>query len=178
VRRARQIAFGLLAAEVVVLIVTGIALYFRYRPTAAQAWNQPLLQVDIQQAGRIRIVHHVASTLALYTSVIAAVLLLVGGRAGRWRWIGLPILVAAVSYTGYLLPWDQLALWAVTVGTNLDGYGALFGDQVKFVIIDGVEISPGTLISWLLVHMLVLGPAVAVLVGFGWRRASKPDGVT
>ena len=47
-------------------------------------------------------------------------------------------LTLLLSFTGYLLPWDQLALWAVTVGTNMMGYTPVFGDQVKFVLA-GVE---------------------------------------
>ncbi len=42
-----------------------------------------------------------------------------------------------LSFTGYLLPWDQLAIWAVTVGTNMMGYTPVFGRQVKFVLIGG-----------------------------------------
>ena len=49
-------------------------------------------------------------------------------------------LTLLLSFTGYLLPWDQLALWAVTVGTNMMGYTPVFGSQVRFVLLGGVEI--------------------------------------
>ena len=52
-----------------------------------------------------------------------------------------------LSFTGYLLPWDQLALWAVTVGTNMMGYTPVFGDQVRFVLLGGVEIGTDTLLA-------------------------------
>ena len=45
------------------------------------------------------------------------------------------LLTLLLSFTGYLLPWDQLALWAVTVGTNMMGYTPVFGDQVRFVLL-------------------------------------------
>ena len=56
--------------------------------------------------------------------------------------IGVLLLVFTMllSFTGYLLPWDQLALWAVTVGTNMMGYTPVFGSQVRFVLLGGVEI--------------------------------------
>jgi quinol-cytochrome oxidoreductase complex cytochrome b subunit len=47
-------------------------------------------------------------------------------------------LTLLLSFTGYLLPWDQLALWAVTVGTNMMGYTPVFGEEVSFVLLGGV----------------------------------------
>ena len=44
-------------------------------------------------------------------------------------------LTLLLSFTGYLLPWDQLALWAVTVGTNMMGYTPVFGSSVKYVLL-------------------------------------------
>ena len=56
-------------------------------------------------------------------------------------------LTLLLSFTGYLLPWDQLALWAVTVGTNMMGYTPVFGTQVRFVLLGGVEIGTDTLLA-------------------------------
>jgi len=53
-------------------------------------------------------------------------------------------LTLLLSFTGYLLPWDQLALWAVTVGTNMIGYTPVFGSQVRFVLLGGAEIGTNT----------------------------------
>ncbi len=50
------------------------------------------------------------------------------------------------------------------------GYRPLLGSQVRFVLIDGVEVSPGTIVGWLLVHSLVLGPLLMSLVVLAWRR--------
>ena len=61
-----------------------------------------------------------------------------------------------LSFTGYLLPWDQLALWAVTVGTNMMGYTPVFGEQVRFVLLGGVEIGTDTLLRWYVLHVLLL----------------------
>ena len=96
--------------------------------------------------------------------------------AGGRRWVG-PALGAGIavttllaSFTGYLLPWDQLALRAVRVGTNLRGYTALFDPVVRFVLIGGVEVSPGTVLTWLFVHALVLGPLLIGLLVLTYRR--------
>ena len=50
------------------------------------------------------------------------------------------LLTLLLSFTGYLLPWDQLALWAVAVGTNMMGYTPVFGKEVRFVLLGGAEI--------------------------------------
>ena len=54
--------------------------------------------------------------------------------------IVLLLLTLLLSFTGYLLPWDQLSLWAVTVGTNMAGYTPVFGNQVRFVLLGGNDI--------------------------------------
>lgn len=86
------------------------------------------------------------------------------------RGAGIAITALAASFTGFLLPWDQLALWSVTVGSHVQGYGLLFGPTVRFAIVNGVEVSPDTIVLWLLIHSLLLGPALVALLVFAWRR--------
>ncbi|HVF14247.1 MAG TPA: cytochrome b N-terminal domain-containing protein [Acidimicrobiales bacterium] len=178
--RARSILLRILGAEVAVLVLTGIALFFLYRPTADMAWGEDLFTqtVDwsVRSAHGLRLLHRLASIVAFPTAIASGVLVGLGGRAGVRRGagvalgVGLVVVTLGASFTGYLLPWDQLALWAVTVGTNLRGFTPLFGDEVRFVLIGGVEVARTTMVRWLLVHMLVLGPALAALVALAWRR--------
>lgn len=78
----------------------------------------------------------------------------------------------ALIYTGFLLPWDQLALWSVTVGTDYQGMlSAAFSAEVRFVFIGGVEISQATLRLWLLVHTVVLTVVFAGLLALAARDA-------
>ena len=86
------------------------------------------------------------------------------------------LVVVAASVTGYLLPWDQLALFAVTVGTNISGYTWLRDGSVRFVLMDGTEIAPATLFKWLLLHAVVLGGALAAFLVMAWRRARAGAG--
>ena len=94
--------------------------------------------------------------------------------ASRWTGplfgAGIPITTLGAFFTGFLLPGDQLALSAVTVGSTARGYTVLFDQVVLFVLIGGVEISPSTLIRWLGVHILVMGSALGALLLVGWRR--------
>jgi quinol-cytochrome oxidoreductase complex cytochrome b subunit len=83
------------------------------------------------------------------------------------------VLGLALSFTGFLLPWDQLALRAVTVGTNFRGmFSAAFDSQVKFVIVGGREISQATIRTWFIVHAAVLPVALAVSLAALRRRSS------
>ncbi len=159
-------------------MVTGVALYFLYVPTASQTWTD-IGQVDdggVSLAYGLRIVHRLTSHVAVPTAVAAGVLVALRAGAGARRWtgvslaVGLAVTVLAASFTGFLLPWDQLALWAVTVGSSIRGYGILFDSSVRFVLAGGVELETGTVIRWLLVHAVVLGPLLAVLVALAWRR--------
>lgn len=181
--RARTIVLWALTAEVVVLSVTGVALYFLYRPEAAAAWTDTYgvgsaLGREVRVAHLAQDLHRVAAWLALPTSIVAAVLLALRTRPtervapGLATGVGLVLVVVAATLTGYLLPWDQLALFAVTVGTNITGYTWLRDDTVRFVLMDGTEILPRTLLKWFVLHV-VLGVAVVGLTALGWRRARR-----
>ena len=179
VSRAWSILLGVLSVEIAVLVVTGIALWFLYRPTADQAWVDVVTESydwDVGIGLGLRLVHRLASGFAVPTALAVGIVL----ALRRWehvrRWgatalgAGIAVTTLAASFTGFLLPWDQLALWSVTVGLDVRGYSILFGPTVRFAIVGGVEVSPDTLILWLLVHSLVLGPALVGLVVFAWRR--------
>jgi quinol-cytochrome oxidoreductase complex cytochrome b subunit len=177
--RARSVLLTVLAIEIAVLVVTGIALWFAYRPTASQAWGDPVAEAyswEVRAALGLRLVHRLASGFAVPTALGVGIIVAFSRQAHvrRWRATALGAGIAgttlAASFTGFLLPWDQLALWSVTVGSNFGGYGILFSSTVRFAIVGGVEVSPDTIIRWLLIHSLVLGPALIGLVVLARRR--------
>ena len=166
---ARVWLWRAVVAVVVVLLVTGIWLTFFYRPSPQGSFGQPAPDGD----QLLRVVHRVSSATVVPLSLLTAA---VNVSARRRSWpaaASLFLLVAAASFTGYLLPWDQLALWAVTVGTDMRGmFPALFDDRVKFVLIGGVEVDQGTLRSWFIVHAAVLPVLLtACLVALRRERA-------
>lgn len=151
VAQARTIVLWALTAAVVVLAATGVALYFAYRPDSAASWpdvSGPLWN-DITFGSVVRDVHGWAAWLALPTAVVAGVPLARRARPtervapGLATGVGLVLVVVAASVTGYLLPWDQLALFAVTVGTNISGYTWLRDGSVRFVLIGRHRDRPG-----------------------------------
>lgn len=179
----RRVGVLMLTVEVAVLVVTGAVLFFVYRPeavasTAVYATHRSLTFSQVMVRA-----HRWTAWAAVLTSIATAILL-VAEAGARWhgparRRIGLvtgPVILVTVIasvITGALLPWDQLALWAVTVGSNIRGYRPLFGDQVRFVLIGGAEVASGTLLTWLFVHAALTVPLLAALWASRNRRRSS-----
>jgi quinol-cytochrome oxidoreductase complex cytochrome b subunit len=153
----RLVVVAALAVQVALLAITGVVLVLFYRPAApspAQAWSVVQL---------VRVVHRVMSMLLLPSAVVGAVVMAIRPRRGVAAATALAVTAAAATFTGYLLPWDQLALWAVTVGSRIEGYRWVFDDRVRFVLLGGTEVGTDTITRWLAVH-LALGLAAAALV--------------
>jgi quinol-cytochrome oxidoreductase complex cytochrome b subunit len=84
----------------------------------------------------------------------------------QFNWVigvGLLVLTLLFSFTGYLLPWDQLALWAITVGTNIAGYVPLMGDKARQILLGGPDVGGNALLRFYVLHIYVL-PALLILL--------------
>src|SRR5437016_3159143 len=92
--------------------------------------------------------------------------------------VNLLTLTLLLSFTGYLLPWDQLSLWAVTVGTNMMGYTPVFGGQVKFVLLGSKEISGETLLRRYVLHVLLLPFVIVIFMAVHFWRVRKDGGIS
>jgi quinol-cytochrome oxidoreductase complex cytochrome b subunit len=99
----------------------------------------------------------------------------------QFNWcVGVMLLVMTLllSFTGYLLPWDQLAFWAVTVGTEMAGYVPFIGDSVQEVMLGGPVVGAATLLRFYVLHVAVL-PTIIVIVLmvhlWRWRKDSMLD---
>jgi quinol-cytochrome oxidoreductase complex cytochrome b subunit len=164
----------MLAGTLVVLAVTGVWLWFRYVPSASAAWSELHLTGDTQ--GWIRPTHRIASWFTILLATIALVMVigrrLHRGRSGIIAGVGLVVTALAASFTGHLLPWDQLALWAVTVGNDVKGVQAIFRGEIKYILIGSHEVSPGTYRVWAISHVVV-GVLVAVTVVLVWLRTRR-----
>ena len=177
---ATRIAVGVVAALFVVLLVTGLLLTFRYRPDVSEAYASASGISYHAPAFGARRIHRYASFLfvaAVGGLAISSIgLFLVRRRAVFTAYpVIAGIAALAASFTGFLLPWDQLSLWAVTVGTNMQGYTHILrGHEVKFVLIGSREIQTADLSRWFWLHAVALpGVIVAILIAlaFATRRA-------
>jgi quinol-cytochrome oxidoreductase complex cytochrome b subunit len=169
----------------ILLTVTGIFLMFFYRPTAAQAWDDIYtLQTSVTFGLLVRNMHRWAAHLMVISVFLHMARVFYHGaykppREFNWV-IGVVLLTLTLllSFTGYLLPWDQLALWAVTVGTNMMGYTPVFGNQVRFVLLGGAEIGTDTLLRWYVLHVLMLPFVIVIFMAIHFWRVRKDGGVS
>ena len=86
-------------------------------------------------------------------------------------------LTLLLSFTGYLLPWDQLALWAITVGTNMIGSAPVLGEQTRFVLIGGFEVGPNALIRFYTLHVIGLPLLAAIFMAVHFWRIRRDGGM-
>ena len=85
---------------------------------------------------------------------------------------------ACSSFTGYLLPWDQLAIWAVTVGGNMAGYTPVIGAQAKFGLFAGLEATTATLLRFYVLHVLFLPFIIVIFMAVHFWRVRKDGGIS
>ncbi len=160
-----------------ILTVTGIFLMFFYVPSPANAYGDiQTIQNEVAFGQFLRNAHRWAAHLMVLA--VAAHLARVFYRGAykppkEFNWvIGVVLLVLTLllSFTGYLLPWDQLAYWAVTVGTAMAAWVPLVGDQVQELMLGGPTVGSATLLRFYVLHVAVLPLAlVSVLTVHIWR---------
>ncbi len=167
------------------LVASGVYLMFFYVPSPASAYtNIQTIQNEVPFGQYVRNVHRWSAHLMVLA--VAAHMGRVFFRGGykaprQFNWvIGVILLVLTLllSFTGYLLPWDQLAFWAVTVGTEMAGYVPVIGDQVKEVLLGGPTVDSSTLLRFYVLHVAVL-PTVIIFVLmihlWRWRKDAMFD---
>jgi quinol-cytochrome oxidoreductase complex cytochrome b subunit len=83
-----------------------------------------------------------------------------------------------LSFTGYLLPWDQLAFWAITVGTSIAGYAPVFGKQIKFILLGDSTVGQEALLRFYVLHVAVLPAILSLLTAIHFWRIRKDGGLS
>jgi quinol-cytochrome oxidoreductase complex cytochrome b subunit len=87
------------------------------------------------------------------------------------------LLTLGLSFTGYLLPWDQLAYWAITVGTSIAGYAPVIGQKLKFMFLGGHVVGESALIRFYVLHVVLLPVAAIMLIALHMWRVRKDGGL-
>jgi len=87
-------------------------------------------------------------------------------------------LTIMLSFTGYLLPWDQIAYWAITIGTNMAGYAPLFNTPSKLLLLGGLEVGQNTLLRFYVLHIMVFPLAAAIFLAVHFWRIRKDGGIS
>lgn len=179
--------FGLGGMAIVLICVqyfTGLLLRFFYVPSPGRAYDSIIsLQNDVLFGQLIRNLHHWSAVILLIITFLHFLRVFFtsafhGKRQFNWV-IGLSLLIIIIfsNFTGYLLPWDQLSYWAVTVSTNMLEYIPLFGNTLKEILIGGKEIGETTLLIFYNFHTGILPIALMLIMAFHFWRVRKAGGV-
>jgi quinol-cytochrome oxidoreductase complex cytochrome b subunit len=151
-------------------IVTGILLTIYYVPTPDHAYDSvQYITTQIPAGWLIRGLHHWGASAMVILVVLHMLRVIFYGaykfpREVTWfSGVFLLLVVIGFGFTGYLLPWDQKAYWATTVGTSIAGTPPLIGDWILLIVRGGEELSAITLARFFGVHVWVL-PATLLLL--------------
>jgi cytochrome b-561 len=178
------------AALLLLLTVSGLPLLFLYIPSVERAYASVKdIEYVITFGFWIRAVHRISAHLMVAVVFLHMARVFLTGAykngAGRgqrreWNWVlGVAMLLSTLflSFTGYLLPWDQLAFWAVTVGTNIASSIPWIGQTIRELLIGGRAIEQPTLIRFYVLHVLLLPGGLAGLFLYHVWRIRKDGGL-
>jgi cytochrome b6 len=163
-----------------ILFVSGTYLMFFYRPTVPEAYlDMHTLSTTVAFGQFVRNIHRWAAHLMVLVVLLHLLRVFYSGayKAPRqFNWlvgVGLLLITLGLSFTGYLLPWDQLAFWAITVGTNIAGYVPIWGDSARRVLLGGPDVGGNALLRFYVLHIYVLPFLIVLLLGVHIWRVRK-----
>jgi quinol-cytochrome oxidoreductase complex cytochrome b subunit len=173
-----------------ILIITGIPLMFLYVPSVERAYlSVKDIEFTVSFGWFLRGLHRVAAHLMVAVVFLHMVRVFLSGaykngtaanqnRPLNWI-IGITLLLLTLllSFTGYLLPWDQLAYWAITVGTNIASAAPIVGERLRFFLLGGSTIDQNTLIRFYVLHCFFLPLGVLLLFTYHMWRVRKDGGL-
>jgi quinol-cytochrome oxidoreductase complex cytochrome b subunit len=175
---------GMALVLVLLLIFTGVLMMFTYDPSPERAWHSIVsLQEDVLFGRLIRGVHHWSANLLIAVAILHVLrVFLTGGFHGRRRsnWLlGLALLFCILlsGFTGYLLPWDQTAFWAITICTEMLSQVPGVGQAMQRAVVGGSEIGSATIINFYALHVAVMPMTMFVLLNWHFWLIRKAGGV-
>jgi quinol-cytochrome oxidoreductase complex cytochrome b subunit len=175
---------GIAALLIVFQFITGIMLRFYYEPFPGLAYDSIVfLQNNVLFGRLIRNIHHWSGVFLVIVTFLHLLRTFFTGayqspRQVNWI-IGLLLfaLIIFSNFTGYLLPWDQLAYWAITISTSILQYIPLIGNNLKEFVIAGTEVNADTLLIFYNLHSSVLPILILLLMAYHFWRVRKAGGV-
>ena len=152
--------------------LTGIFLTMYYVPSPDHAYDSiEYIMNGVQFGWLIRGIHHWGATLMVLVVFIHMLRTFFYGaykypREVTWlTGVGLLLLTLGMGFTGYLLPWNQRAYWATTVGTDIAGTVPFLGDFIRGVLRGGTDLSAVTLARFFSAHIWILPAGLALIIG-------------
>ena len=184
-RASYSLGLGLISLYLFfILIGTGVLLMFYYVPSTGQAYDvMKDLQFVVSAGLVVRNMHRWAAHLMVLFVMLHLCRVFYTGaykRPREFNWVigvGLFLITLGLSFTGYLLPWDQLAFWAITVGTNIAGYAPVVGPQLKFLLLGGNVVGQEALTRFYALHVIVLPAIAGLMISVHLFRVRKDGGL-
>ena len=162
---------GMALVLILMLMGTGLLMIFVYDPSPERAYQSVLYMQEQILFGRlIRGVHYWSANLLIAVAVLHMLRVFLTGaihapRQSNWLiGLGLLFLILVSGFTGYLLPWDQIAYWAITICTEMLAYVPGIGEALQETILGGEAIGPATVINFYAVHTTVVPMLLVVLM--------------
>lgn len=176
---------GISALLFIILAITGVVLMFGYVPSTELAYfNIKELAIAVPFGLLMRNMHRWAAHGMVIFVVLHMLRVFYTGAykvPREFNWvvgIFLLLLTMLASFTGYLLPWDQLSYWAITVGTSIAGYVPLIGHELRFFLLGGPEVGQGALIRFYTLHVIAIPGIMLVLMAVHFWRIRKDGGIS
>jgi len=88
------------------------------------------------------------------------------------------LMTIALSFTGYLLPWDQISYWAITIGLNMASYTPVINTPIQALIFGGFEVGQNTLLRFYVLHIMLLPLVTAIFLAVHFWRIRKDGGIS
>lgn len=184
--------------------ITGVLLMFYYRPTLQWAYNDMLALRDVVSLGVLRELHRWAAHAMVITVMLHMLRVFLTGsykKPREFNWVvGVSLLVMTLllSFTGYLLPWDQLSIWAITVGSNMARAVPLVGHEgpaqqlltiggidlitsgsdSRFALLGARSVGEETLNRFYVLHCVAIPLLAAFAMGLHFWRVRKDGGIS
>jgi len=176
---------GIAALLFVLLCITGLLLRFAYVPSEKGAYDSILyLQHHILFGQLLRNMHYWCGMLLVIVSFLHVIRVFYSQsiyfeRRKNWLYgLFLMLLVIASNFTGYLLPWDQLAYWAVTIMTNMLSYIPVIGESLAALVRGGTQVNEDTLLRFYHFHTGLLPLLMVSVMSVHFWLVRKAKGVT
>jgi len=167
-----------------ILLATGLLMIFVYEPSPERAYQSILFMQDETLFGRlVRGAHYWGANLLIAVAVLHLLrVFLTGAFHGQRRsnWLiglGMMFLIMLSGFTGYLLPWDQISYWAITICTEMLGYVPVVGQSLQRLIIGGTDIGAATMLNFYALHTVVVPLLLIVLMTWHFWRVRLAGGV-
>ena len=175
---------GMAALLIVQQLLSGLLLALFYEPIPIQAYESVQhIQTRLFMGQLLRNLHHWTGHALLVVVFLHMLRIVIHGAFSsprHWNWfVGLMLagLILISNFSGYLLPWDQLSYWAVTIAISMLAYIPLTGESLQKIVCSGDEVGGATLHLFYTIHVSLVPILIMLLMAFHFWLVRKAGGV-